>query len=79
MSNPELERVPEEPPPTVIVADADGMVWRVTEHDARLIPGRRGDHCLVFSCSLAVRRVWDYPAGWRDLPAAQLMEVSWRL
>ena len=79
MSAHEFDRVPEELPDTVVIADAQGMVWRVTEHDARLIPGRRGDRCLVFSSVLAVRRVWDFPAGWRDLPAAQLIEVSWRL
>lgn len=56
----------------------DRVIWRVTERDARGEPGARGDRCLVFACDSAVRRVWDYPAGWRELPAEELIALSWR-
>jgi hypothetical protein len=57
--------------------DAHGVCWRVVERDARGDPGARGEWCLIFSCDEAVRRVWDYPAGWRDLSAEALMTLSW--
>lgn len=66
-------------------ADGDGFVefvdssyvqWRVSERDARRDPGARGDYCLVFACPGMVRRVWDYPADWRALPAVALLALS---
>jgi len=58
--------------------DAAYVHWRVTERDARGDPGTQGDWCLIFACDDAVRRVWDYPPGWRDLPADALVALSWR-
>ena len=58
--------------------DAAFVVWRVTERSARTDPGSRGDHCLIFECDDAARRVWKYPAGWRDLPPEALSLLSWR-
>jgi hypothetical protein len=58
--------------------DAAYVHWRVTERDARGDPGAHGDWCLIFACRDAVRRVWDYPPGWRDLPPDALVALSWR-
>ncbi len=57
--------------------DDRGMTWRVVERDARGDPGALRECCLIFSCADAVRRVWDYPRGWRDLPAKELAALSW--
>lgn len=55
----------------------DGTEWRVSERNARHDPGARAEWCLVFSCEGAVRRVWGYPAGWRELSADALIALSW--
>jgi len=57
--------------------DSDGVVWRVTEHDAHSVPGTRGARCLIFASPEAVRRIWWYPAGWRDLLTPSLIALSW--
>ena len=57
--------------------DEDGLVWTVTERDAGGVPGSRGPRCLVFSSQEAVRRVWEYPIGWRDLLTPALIALSW--
>ena len=57
--------------------DADYVWWWVAERDARHDPGARGQRCLIFASADALRRVWDYPAGWRELSAAQLVALSW--
>jgi hypothetical protein len=51
--------------------------WTVIERDARRDPGARGEWCLIFMCTDAVRRVWTYPSGWRDLAPAALLALSW--
>ena len=51
---------------------------RPLERDARRDPGARRDRCLLFACADAVRRVWDYPPDWRDLPAEALAALSLR-
>jgi hypothetical protein len=33
---------------------------------------------LIFANAEVVRRVWDYPADWRELSADELLAVSWR-
>jgi hypothetical protein len=58
--------------------DAANVHWRVTERDATGDPGARGERCLIFTSDEAVRRVWDYPPGWRDLAADALAALSWR-
>ena len=57
--------------------DADYVRWRVAERDARQDPGTRGDRCLVFRGGVAVRRVWNYPPAWQDLPVEALIALSW--
>ena len=57
--------------------DNDDVLWTVTERDAFEVPGKRGDRCLIFASSDAVRRVWDYPVGWRDLLTPSLIALSW--
>ncbi len=59
-------------------SDGNGERWRVTERDCRQVPGARGVRCLIFQSDSTFRRVWNYPADWRVLGAAALMEVSWR-
>ena len=50
--------------------------WSVVEMDARAVPGARRARCLVFSHARSVRRVWDYPEGWRTLDDAALTALS---
>ncbi len=71
------ERAPEESAPPRSVDDASGTCWRVTEVSGRAVPGARGDACLVFESDAAIRRVWDYPTSWRELPGPDLIRVSW--
>ena len=59
-----------------IVRDAAGTHWQVTEVSGQLVPGARGESCLVFESEGAIRRVWHYPPQWRELPAPELIEVS---
>ena len=64
--------------PPLDFVDADGESWSATEHDCRDLPGTRGARCLVFASEYGFRRVWDFPADWRTLSMAALMELSWR-
>ena len=57
--------------------DDDGIEWIVSECDARNIPGSPGARCLNFHSSEAVRRVWVYPASWRELLTPGLIALSW--
>lgn len=57
--------------------DETGVRWTVTERNAESVPGTRGSRCLIFASAEAVRRVWVYPAGWRDLLTASLIALSW--
>ena len=57
--------------------DDEGVLWTVTERDAEDVPGSRGPRCLVFASSEALRRVWLYPEGWRDLLTPSLIALSW--
>lgn len=61
----------------VTFIDDDGMLWTVTERDGHDVPGTHGTLCLIFASDDAVRRVWDYPAGWRELVTSELVELSW--
>jgi hypothetical protein len=58
--------------------DDNGIEWTVSERDAHTVPGARGARCLIFQSSEAVRRVWEYPPGWRDLLTPNLIALSWR-
>jgi hypothetical protein len=57
--------------------DATGVLWQVVEVDGRHVPGSRGERCLLFSSSVAIRRVWDYPRAWTDAPPEELDALSW--
>jgi hypothetical protein len=57
--------------------DEDGMLWTVTEREGHGVPGSRGIRCLIFDSPEAARRVWNYPAGWRDLLPPSLIALSW--
>jgi len=57
--------------------DNEEVLWTVTERDAHDVPGKRGARCLIFASSDAIRRVWEYPAGWRDLLTPSLIALSW--
>lgn len=63
----------------VVFEDADGLRWSAWEYDSRYVPGCRSDCCLVFESENAMRRVWSYPANWRQLPADDLAKMSWKL
>src|SRR3712207_5426823 len=64
--------------PALVVKDATGTRWRVTEVRGTDVPGARGSSCLVFESDAAIRRVWDYPPSWRQLPGPELIrQVSW--
>ena len=64
-------------PRAVEFIDGHGVRWRVVERDARGDPGARGECCLIFSSDEAVRRIWEYPAAWRELSATALASLSW--
>ena len=70
------------PPPRTVggkvsFVDNEHVLWTVTERDGHLVPGSRGSRCLIFASSEAVRRVWEYPVGWRDLLTPSLIALSW--
>jgi hypothetical protein len=56
--------------------DAEGRLWRVHEVPADRVPGARGSHCLIFSTTDTLRRIWSYPADWRTLPDSALAVLS---
>ncbi len=55
------------------IIDALGREWHVYERSEAAdapVPGRQS---LVFDTDGIVRRLWQYPQGWRDLPDAALL------
>jgi hypothetical protein len=64
-------------PDVVVEFQADGVRWLVTEHAGNLVPGARGDRCLIFMSADVIRRVWRYPLDWRSLPPERLIALSW--
>ena len=55
----------------------DGMPWLVYELPPAPLD-RRSAPSLVFEAEGTVRRVRDYPDGWRDLADADLFALSWK-
>jgi hypothetical protein len=55
---------------------ADFSCWSVTEIAGNVL-ARPGQRCLIFASADAVRRVWSYPAEWRELSDAELEALSW--
>ena len=73
---------PQREPPTTregprAFADRAGVEWQVTEVPAAAVPSAKGPACLVFHSDAAIRRVWRYPANWRQLTDAELEVLSW--
>ncbi len=66
-----------EVPLTRVFLDAEGVEWEVVEIDGNRVPAARGERCLVFRAPHAVRRVWNYPTSWSDLPPSELARLSW--
>lgn len=56
----------------VAFTDADGRAWRVLEVACAHVPGARGPRCLVFFAEGIARRIWTYPADWRQLSSGAL-------
>ena len=64
---------------TVTVVDPDTAIrWSVSEIVAFALPGAPRATCLVFSAEGVARRIWNYPPDWADLPARELIKLSWQ-
>ena len=49
-------------------------------HEVKVSPGSpwaRGERCLLFRSATTIRRVWNYPAEWKELAPAELERLSW--
>ena len=57
---------------TRVVVDGHGSEWTVHEVETPQ-PWAHARHCLIFSSSAVVRRVWSYPDGWARLSARELL------
>ena len=73
-----MQRQARPPAASMEFLDREGRHWRVREVAGEAVPGARGSACLVFESDGTMRRVWRYPAEWRELPAAQLVALSWK-
>lgn len=62
----------------VLVEPGTGLRWRVREVDARCVPAAQGDRCLIFDAESVVRRLWVYPAEWRQMPGDELLRLAAR-
>jgi hypothetical protein len=60
-----------------IFVDANGVEWEVSEVDGAKVPAARGERCLIFRSTAAVRRVWNYPKSWTRMTASELVDLSW--
>ncbi|MDB4898970.1 MAG: hypothetical protein JWN53_778 [Gemmatimonadetes bacterium] len=56
---------------------ADFTGWTVTEIAGNVL-ARPGQRCLIFASADTVRRVWSYPADWRELSDMKLEALSWQ-
>lgn len=64
----------DDPYPHVVV-DRSGVEWTVREVDTPQ-PWARRARCLVLNSRECVRRIWDYPDGWRKLDADELLRLG---
>jgi hypothetical protein len=62
---------------TRVFVDGTGVEWDVWEVDGEHVPAARGERCLIFRSSAAVRRVWNYPTSWTSMSASELTKLSW--
>ena len=56
--------------------DPDFVAWRVVERSCAGVPGARRERCLVFASAWAIRRVYEFPDHWRQLPVEALVALS---
>lgn len=64
----------------VFFKDSHGALWEVHEvRTSAASPWARGEKCLLFTCRHVIRRVWHYPADWRELSPPELEELSWQV
>lgn len=59
---------------TRVVVDGRGNEWQVREVDTPQ-PWAHAKHCLIFSSSAVVRRLWSYPDKWAGLPSRELLAL----
>ena len=62
----------------VLFRDSEGCTWDVQE--VVVSPGSpwaRGERCLLFRAPGTIRRVWNYPASWKELGPEELESLSW--
>lgn len=56
------------------LVDALGREWHVYERgNSTQAPTMPGRHSLVFDAEGIVRRLWQYPRGWAELPDDALL------
>ena len=60
-----------------VFVDDEGVEWEVTEVSGKQVPAARGERCLIFSSTVAIRRVWTYPEDWHRMSAQELLHLSW--
>ena len=58
-----------------VVTELQGVTWRIREMDSQRVPGAHGARCLIFDSDRACRRVWSYPANWRELSDVALLAL----
>jgi hypothetical protein len=55
--------------------DAHGREWHVYERSESVDSPAPGRQSLVFDTDGIVRRLWQYPRGWRELADDALLEL----
>ena len=58
-----------------IFRDGDGVTWWVHEVAGEHLGGVMGMTCLLVVSANELRRIWKYPADWRQLSAAELLAL----
>jgi len=57
------------------VIESERERWQFREIDSARTPGAPRPRSLVCEGSMIVRRLWQYPADWRQLPEAELLRL----
>jgi hypothetical protein len=52
--------------------------WRIREKNTGTVPGARAACCLICESDDVVRRIWNYPANWRELSDDELLRLCER-
>lgn len=56
--------------------DIGGTRWTVREAGVKDVPGSAGrTRCLIFESLTRCTRLWSYPAAWRTMSDAQLLQI----